>query len=294
MLTCNLVRDMKQLDILTSDGLMVRIKGSISFRVSDPERAIKHIGESVEGLEKNKRPGDEQTVHHNLKTVLFDTILKRVNDTLASTLAGSDLLTTGGLGFATASATLPAPTQHAGDFERERAAEKGKAEEDLYQPKEQRKMDLSKMIAQEFATRLTSHIKEEWGVTLSNMAVTDIQVLDEDVKKALAKGVRSNIEATTNRRNAEAEAETARILARGAADSEKIKAEGEAFKIREVAKAQVEAGKLLESTPVAVTIRLAEAGASALGKDGSLVVVPDVGTSSLLGLIGAGRVLTNQ
>jgi hypothetical protein len=95
---------MKTLDILTSDGLMVRIKGSISFRVSDPERAIKHIGESVEGLQKAR--DNEQTVHHDIKGIIFSTILKRANDTLAGLLTGSDLLTTGGLGFATASGLL--------------------------------------------------------------------------------------------------------------------------------------------------------------------------------------------
>ena len=182
---------------------------------------------------------------------------------------------------------------------------KGK-EEFVYEPREKKKMELSKLISAEFADRLTNHIRDEWGIELSNMAVTDIQVLDEDVKKALAEGVRSNffflffvfylpssslkgnIEATTARRNAQAEAETARILASGEADSTKIRADGQAYTIREVAKAQVEAGKLLEQTPTAVQIRLAEAGASAINSS-SLVLAPDVGTQSLLGLLGVAK-----
>jgi hypothetical protein len=91
---------------------------------------------------------------------------------------------------------------------------KGKAEADVYQPKEIAKMELGRLIAVEFTHRLGKHILEEWGVQVSEMDVTDIQVLDADVKKSLAAGVRANIEAATARRNAEADAETERILAR--------------------------------------------------------------------------------
>lgn len=118
------------------------------------------------------------------------------------------------------------------------------------------------MHSVEFTHRLGKHILDEWGVEVSEMDVTDIQVLDADVKKSLAAGVRANIEAATARRNAEADAETQRILASGKADSTrinaagdasalKIKAEAEAFRILEVAKAQQDAGKMFEKTPIA-------------------------------------------
>ncbi len=134
---------------------------------------------------------------------------------------------------------------------------------------------------------------------VSEMDVTDIQVLDSDVKKSLAAGVRANIEAATARRNAEADAATERILASGKANSTrtnatgdaaalKIKAEAEAFRILEVAKAQEEAGKMFEKTPIAVTIRLAEAGASAIsGSSSSLIIAPDASTQTLLSMLGA-------
>ncbi len=60
------------------------------------------------------------------------------------------------------------------------------------------------MHSVEFTHRLGKHILDEWGVEVSEMDVTDIQVLDADVKKSLAAGVRANIEAATARRNAEA------------------------------------------------------------------------------------------
>lgn len=79
-------------------------------------------------------------------------------------------------------------------------------------------------------------------------------MIDEDVKKALAHGVKTSIDATNARRNAEASAETARIQARGESDSERIRADGDAYRIREVARAQEEAGQLLERSKVAVTM----------------------------------------
>jgi regulator of protease activity HflC (stomatin/prohibitin superfamily) len=170
---------------------------------------------------------------------------------------------------------------------------KGKAEAGFYAQKERHKIDLSKIIAHEFTERLTSHLLEEWGVSLTSMAVTDIQVIDEDVKKALAHGVKTSIDATNARRNAEASAETARIQARGQSDSERIRADGDAYRIREVARAQEEAGQLLERSKVAVTIRLAEAAAAALGKT-SLVCAPDLGTNSLLGLLGATKAIPSS
>ncbi len=85
---------MSVLDILTSDGLLVRIKGSVSFRVRDPDRALKNIGH-YEALDS----GLTQREKGKIRELLFGTILKRCNDTLASLLTGSDLLTSGGLGY---------------------------------------------------------------------------------------------------------------------------------------------------------------------------------------------------
>lgn len=91
--TTEQVREMSVLDILTSDGLLVRIKGSVSFRVRDPDRALKNIGH-YEALDS----GLTQREKGKIRELLFGTILKRCNDTLASLLTGSDLLTSGGLG----------------------------------------------------------------------------------------------------------------------------------------------------------------------------------------------------
>ncbi len=269
----------------------MRIHGSISFRISDPVKAITNIGESNQSEQRfdgPKDPNTKETVRlpAGIKDIIFETILTRANNTLAALLTGSDLLTSGGLGFASAAAAMHKKGEPLGA-----AVPKDKAEEGFYKEKERHKIDLSKIIAHEFTDRLTSHLQAEWGVTLTSMSVTDIQVIDEDVKKALAHGVKTSIDATNARRNAEASAETLRIQAAGQADSERIRADGDAYRIREVARAQEEAGKMLERTPVAVTIRLAEAGAAALGRAGSLVCIPDAGAGSLLGLIGAAKTI---
>ncbi len=268
----------------------MRIHGSISFRISDPVKAITNIGESSQADKRFEGPKDKatnQTVLRQaaIKDIIFETILTRANNTLAALLTGSDLLTSGGLGFASAAAAM-----HKKDLTEIVAKDKAEAE-GFYKEKERHKIDLSKVIAHEFTDRLTTHLLTEWGVTLTSMSVTDIQVIDEDVKKALAHGVKTSIDATNARRNAEASAETQRIQAQGQADSERIRADGDAYRIREVARAQEEAGKMLERTPVAVTIRLAEAGAAALGRAGSLVCIPDAGAGSLLGLIGAAKTI---
>ena len=285
------VRDLKMIEILTSDGLAVRIHGSISFRISNPVLAITNIGDSSEQnkrFDSSKKDKNKEVVRPDIEAIIFNTILTRANNTLASLLTGSDLLTTGGLGFASAAAAMHSKTTGMEPSDNG----KGKAEAAVYAEKERHKADLSKIISHEFTERLTSHLLTEWGVSLISMSVTDVAVRDEAVKQALAFGVKTSIEATNARRNAEASAETMRIQARGAADAERIKAEGEASKIRLVAQAQEEAGKLLESAPVAVQLRLAEAGAAALGKAGSVICVPDAGVQSILGLIGASNAMT--
>ena len=50
--TTEQVKSLKNIDILTSDGLMVRVKGSVSFRIVDPRRAVVNIG--YEGDHTNK------------------------------------------------------------------------------------------------------------------------------------------------------------------------------------------------------------------------------------------------
>jgi hypothetical protein len=99
--TTEQVREMSVLDILTSDGLLVRIKGSVSFRIRDPDKAMKNIGH-FEALDA----GLTQREKGKIRELIFGTILKRCNDTLASLLTGSDLLTSGGLGFATANSAI--------------------------------------------------------------------------------------------------------------------------------------------------------------------------------------------
>ncbi len=101
--TTEQVREMSTLDILTSDGLLVRIKGSVSFRIRNPDKAMKNIGH-YEALD----PGLTQREKGKIRELIFGTILKRCNDTLASLLTGSDLLTSGGLGFATANTAIGA------------------------------------------------------------------------------------------------------------------------------------------------------------------------------------------
>jgi hypothetical protein len=244
-------------------------------------------------------PGLTQRERGKIRELIFGTILKRCNDTLASLLTGSDLLTSGGLGFATAN--MAVSKKDDGQESKTRAAESS-----VFTVQENNKQELGRLIAGQFTHRLARHILNEWGVEVSEMDVTDIQVLDADVKKSLAAGVRANIEAATSRRNAEADAETERIRASGKADAQrigaagegasiKIKAEAEGFRILEIAKAQEEAGKMLEQTPIAVTIRLAEAGAQALGSArSSLVVVPDVSTQTLMGLISSAAAVATQ
>jgi hypothetical protein len=44
--TTQQVRELKTLDILTNDGLMVRLQGSLTFRIKDPHKAVLNIGTS--------------------------------------------------------------------------------------------------------------------------------------------------------------------------------------------------------------------------------------------------------
>jgi len=99
--------------------LLVRIHGSISFKIANPVKAITNIGESTssekrfEGDEEKKKrearyaqtvfktkgpksAETQQTKHPDLKTIIFETILTRANNNLAALLTGSDLLTSGG------------------------------------------------------------------------------------------------------------------------------------------------------------------------------------------------------
>ena len=53
------VRDLKMIEILTSDGLAVGVHGSISFRISSPVLAITNIGEDSPGI-RNRLSAHEQ------------------------------------------------------------------------------------------------------------------------------------------------------------------------------------------------------------------------------------------
>ena len=78
--------------------------------------------------------------------------------------------------------------------------------------------------------------------------------------------------------------------AQGRRDAAKIETEAEVYAIEETAKAELKAGQLLEQTPVAVDIRMAETAANALAKSqSSLVIAPDAAFSTLMSLIGSSK-----
>ncbi len=147
---------------------------------------------------------------------------------------------------------------------------------------------LFKRINVAFMDEMGNHLLRDWGVEVKHLIVTEIKAADPEVQQAMAAGVRMSIEAAGMKESALLTAETARITAEGDAVVARIKTAADAHRIREIAKAQADAGRILEDVPTAVTIRLAEAGTEAIGKAGSVIVVKDVGMQGLLALTGAG------
>lgn len=287
--TTQQVRELKTLEVLTNDGLVVKVLGSITFRIISPHKAVLNIGSSSAEA-KDKHAGA-------ITQSIFSTIMRRANDTLASLLTGTSILTSAGMGFAestvnTSSADLPdyngnRPVQpdqmqmdHKMDTSKENQPVSKESEAD-------HDVELNALIRQRFKESLTQTLISEWGVELSDMNVIDIEVLDEEVRSALAEGVRSNIVAVTDRKTAESKSETLRILAQGHRDAAKIKTDGKTYAIEETARAQLKAGQLLEQTPVAVDIRMAETAAKALSdSNSSLVIAPDAAFGTIMSLIG--------
>ncbi len=214
-----------------------------------------------------------------LQDALFATVLTRCNNTLAALLNGTDLLSTGGPGFAASSLAL------------EQATGPGRSD----YPATRR--DLAGAVNTQFMRTLAQHLRSEWGVELTDLSVTEvpgssllsfsqlfplqIAVLDGDVRKSLAEGVRASLDANNARRNAEAAAETTRIAAQAEAEASRLHTDATAYDIRQIAMAQRDMGHYLEAAPLAATVRLAEASAAAVGKSG-LVVLPDGGSNALL------------
>jgi regulator of protease activity HflC (stomatin/prohibitin superfamily) len=275
--TTQQVKGLKTLEVLTTDGLLVRIKGSITFRIQDPHTAIINIGSSDTDLSSD------------LTTTIFCTIMHRANDTLASILTGTDILSTAGMGFASSSIMTKANKGEPGVQETNEVDDlKDEKNEDGLP--EDSANDVGDVIRHRFKESLTATLRQEWGVELRDMNVIDVQVMDKSVRDALAEGVRCNIVAVTDRRTAESKAETARILAAGQRDASKFATDGDTYAVTELANAQKKAGQLLETTPVAVQLRLAETAASALGSTKSTMIVTQAADAqSLLRLIDSSK-----
>ena len=161
------------------------------------------------------------------------------------------------------------------------------AEREAFAQGELQQRQLNKLISSQFQRTLSDELRRDWGVQLTTMNVVDIEVMDANVRAALAEGVRCNIEAVTERRNAESRSETERILAAGRRDASKIATDAQTYDILEVASAQKKAGDLLKETPVAVELRLAETAAAAVTRSTNTVIVPDASMSTLMSVIGA-------
>ena len=253
---------LKDIDVLTSDGLAVKCEASLAFRIRNPLLAVRNIGESREA----KAAVDPR--HSAIKEMIFDSILKKVRDSLSAMLTGSDLITMDAL-LMVQSFSDPTTTSSTSSSKRPP------------------KTELFKKINAAFMADVGARMLAEWGVEVRHLIVTEIQASDPKVQDAMADGVRMSIEAAGMRESARLAAETARITAEGEAVVARIKTDADAYRIREIARAQEEAGRMLERVPTAVQIRLAEAGAEAIGKAGSVVVVKDAGAQGLLALMGA-------
>jgi regulator of protease activity HflC (stomatin/prohibitin superfamily) len=221
--TTQQVRELRTLDVLTSDGLMVRVKGSVTFRICNPRLAIVNIGDSKKAqpvaLGEKKSGKKEAPTGPNS---IFATIMQRSNDTLASLLAGTDLLSSAGMGIGNANMASDGAANGGGEKEkteqRSSPVQQGAAAPAAANGDDATAAarEVNKVISHRFKHSLTHTLRQEWGVELSDMNVIDIQVVDADVRNALAEGVRCNIVAVTERRNAEAKANTVRIHAEGA------------------------------------------------------------------------------
>jgi regulator of protease activity HflC (stomatin/prohibitin superfamily) len=283
---------LKPLDVLTSDGLILRVRGSICFHISNPIKTLKTVGNQIlYGLDDKKGSTKPQKdyldTQQNISSKLFGTIMLRADTTFASILTGSEALSSMALGMAkTAMDHDPEPhkVSAAGGKGKELEKHKGAGMSSV----EFSRQELTHLLSRQFKHSLAKEFHSEWGVNLDDMVILEVDIMDKDVRAALATGIKSNIEANTNRRNAEAKAETERILAAGTRDGVRIRAEGEAAHIKMIAKAEAEAGEMLQASPASFQIRMAETSVKAFTK-GSLIIAPDGGTQSLLGLIGAAQ-----
>jgi len=280
------VRQLKPIDILTSSGFFLRTRGSIAFHISNPKKTLVCVGNSQDQVKT-----DTHKHHISITDILFDTIMMRADTTFASILTGSEFLSSIAMGMAKGvpKGNTPQTPQEEDDSQSDR---KKKKEIKMHKinsgvtSDEHSRQELTRLLSEQFKGSLTKEFIQDWGVTLDDMVVLEVEILDRDVKAALANGVKLNVEATTDRRNAEAKAETARIQAQGERDAIRIRAEGKASEILMIAQAEKDAGLLLESSPAAVQIRLGQISATAFNK-GSLVIAPDGGTASLMALLGA-------
>jgi regulator of protease activity HflC (stomatin/prohibitin superfamily) len=284
---------LKPLDVLTSDGLILRVRGSICFHINDPIKTLKTVGNQIlYGAEESKGAREPKQDYldkqQNISSKLFGTIMLRADTTFASILTGSEALSSMALGMAKTHIDHDSAEPHhvvatgKGGKGKEIEKHKGAGMSSV----EVSRQELTHLLSRQFKQSLAKEFHSEWGVNLDDMVILEVDIMDKDVRAALATGIKSNIEANTNRRNAEAKAETERILAAGTRDGVRIKAEGEAAHIKMIAKAEAEAGEMLQASPASFQIRMAETSVKAFNK-GSLIIAPDGGTQSLLGMIGA-------
>jgi regulator of protease activity HflC (stomatin/prohibitin superfamily) len=270
--TTEQVRQLRTLEVLTNDGLVVQVIGSITFHIADPHKAVLNIG------------ADKKKKDDNITGAIFETIMHRSNDTLASILTGTSVLTSAGMGFADSTLHVSHRDVPKYDGGRSIQPDELKHEAKHESPDD---IEINAQIRHRFKEKLTHTLNDQWGVELSDMNVIDIKVMDTAVRCALAEGVRSNIVAVTDRKTAESKAETARILAQGRRDAAKIKTDAKTYAVAQVAEAQLNAGKMLEQVQVAVDIRMAETAANALAESrGSLIMAPDASFGTIMSLIG--------
>jgi hypothetical protein len=162
------------------DGLAITCEGSLALKIRHPLLAVCNIGESCEA----KAAVDLR--HANIKDMIFDAILKKVMDSLSGMLIGSDLITTDAL----------LAVHKFGD-------KKGKVEDTPS------KAEMFKKIKVAFMEEAGSRLLLEWGVKVRHLIVTEIRMRDPEVQRAMADGVRRNVEAAGMLESARIAVETA-------------------------------------------------------------------------------------
>jgi regulator of protease activity HflC (stomatin/prohibitin superfamily) len=214
------VKRLETLKVNTNDGIAINVGAILTYRIDDPAVAFRDVKDVSQAL--------QDRAEATLTSIFLHHSIDDIAPTLPSTQSNRVAAVPGGM-----------EEDDVADDQEKKGRKKGKAKEKgvtiADTPEETISSRFSDIVREAFLSQLKDSV-EDWGVTLLDMSIEQLEFNDAALMKLLAERASNKLKTAADRATISAKAATGIQKAEGLAQEQRIKADADLYTAEQRAK----------------------------------------------------------